>query len=56
MARAQAIADALEAGGWPSDHFELAALGEAGATVDGVARPMRRRARVIVTVAPASTS
>jgi outer membrane protein OmpA-like peptidoglycan-associated protein len=56
MARAEAIARTLEEGGWPADHFELAALGEAGATVDGVARPMRRRARVIVTAAPASTS
>jgi peptidoglycan-associated lipoprotein len=52
MARAQVIADALEQGGWSDEHFELAALGEAGATVDGVARPMRRRARVIVQTGP----
>lgn len=52
MARAQAIANALKQGGWSDEHFELAALGEAGATVDGVDRPMRRRARVIVDAGP----
>lgn len=51
MRRAQSIADALEAGGWPKGTFELAALGEAGATVDDVTRPMRRRARVMVDAA-----
>jgi peptidoglycan-associated lipoprotein len=48
MQRAEAIAAALEAGGWSKDTFELAALGEAGATVEDVSRPMRRRAHVMV--------
>jgi outer membrane protein OmpA-like peptidoglycan-associated protein len=56
MARAQAIASALKDGGWPSDHFEITALGEAGATVDDVSRPMRRRAHVVIDAAPPSTS
>jgi outer membrane protein OmpA-like peptidoglycan-associated protein len=48
MERAQTIAAALEQGGWPKDTFEIAAIGEAGATVDDVTRPMRRRAHVMV--------
>jgi len=56
MARAEAIAAALEAGGWPADNFELVAMGEANATVDGVARPMRRRAHIIVQAAPSAPS
>jgi len=46
--RAQEIADALAAGGWPRSKFELLAAGESGATVDGVNAPMRRRANVSV--------
>jgi outer membrane protein OmpA-like peptidoglycan-associated protein len=47
--RAQAIADALVAGGWPRDKFELRAVGEKGATTpEGVAVPMRRLARITV--------
>jgi outer membrane protein OmpA-like peptidoglycan-associated protein len=57
MARAQAIAAALEQGGWPADNFELIALGEQNAaTAEGVARPMRRRAHIIVQAAPPASS
>jgi outer membrane protein OmpA-like peptidoglycan-associated protein len=55
MARAEAIAAALEQGGWPADHFELIALGEHDATTaEGVGRPMRRRAHISVRAAPTS--
>lgn len=49
MARAETIAAALAEGGWPTDHFELVALGEQNAVnAEGDARPMRRRATVSV--------
>ncbi len=54
MARAEAIAAALEQGGWPAERFELVARGEAGATVGGVAAPTRRRASISVHAAPPS--
>jgi len=56
MARAEAIADVLEEGGWPAQRFEIIAVGELGATVDGVALPMRRRAQISVEASPASIS
>lgn len=49
--RAQAIADALAEGGWARDKFELAAIGDAGATAGDVNQPMRRRARIVVRAA-----
>lgn len=51
MARAEAIAAALEQGGWPASTFELVARGEAGAAVGDVSQPMRRRAHVSVRAA-----
>lgn len=46
--RTQSIAQALEAGGWSRSHFELVAVGERGAIVNGVEAPMRRRANISV--------
>lgn len=47
--RADNVATALEAGGWPRSAFEIVAIGEQGATTeDGLDRPMRRRVRVTV--------
>jgi outer membrane protein OmpA-like peptidoglycan-associated protein len=46
--RTQTIADALEARGWSRAQFELIAIGERGAVVNGVEAPMRRRANVSV--------
>jgi outer membrane protein OmpA-like peptidoglycan-associated protein len=46
--RTQTIAKALEAGGWSRSEFELIAIGERGAVVDGVETPMRRRANISV--------
>ena len=46
--RTQSIADALEAGGWSRSQFELVAVGERGAIVNGVEAPMRRRANISV--------
>jgi outer membrane protein OmpA-like peptidoglycan-associated protein len=46
--RTQSIANALEAGGWPRSQFELVAIGERGAVVNGVEAPMRRRANISV--------
>jgi outer membrane protein OmpA-like peptidoglycan-associated protein len=50
--RVKSIAAALEAGGWPSSGFELVALGERGAVVNGVEAPMRRRANISVQASP----
>lgn len=46
--RTKSIADALEAGGWSRSQFELIAVGERGAIVNGVEAPMRRRANISV--------
>jgi outer membrane protein OmpA-like peptidoglycan-associated protein len=46
--RTRSIADALEAGGWPRSQFELVAVGERGAVVNGIEAPMRRRANISV--------
>ena len=47
--RANTIAAALAAGGWPRDKFEVLAHGDEKATTDsGLMKPMRRRARVTV--------
>ena len=46
--RTQTIADALEAGGWSRSQFELVAIGDRGAVVNGVEAPMRRRANISV--------
>jgi outer membrane protein OmpA-like peptidoglycan-associated protein len=46
--RTQSIAEALVAGGWSRSQFELVAVGERGAVVNGVEAPMRRRANISV--------
>jgi OOP family OmpA-OmpF porin len=46
--RANTIAAALEAGGWPRAEFEVLVYGEKGAMKHGVEKPMRRRASVTV--------
>lgn len=51
--RAQAVAQALAAAGLPQAEFRLAAAGEAGAVAaDGARLPLRRRADVILHLAP----
>lgn len=51
--RALAVAEALEAAGWPSPAFSVGAAGDAGATTAGGANePMRRRTEVVVDAAP----
>lgn len=51
--RAQAVAEALTAAGWPAPAFAVEATGEAGAVTDSGARePMRRRTEVLVEAAP----
>lgn len=49
--RADAVADYLHSSTqWPRDHFEIVARGDQNATNDdGEARPMRRRALIVVT-------
>ena len=47
--RALAVAEALEAAGWPAPAFELGAVGDAGATTAaGTNEPLRRRTEVVV--------
>ena len=47
--RAEIVADALAAGGWPRDRFTIEVHGEEGSTTaDGLIKPMRRRAEVSV--------
>lgn len=51
--RAQAVAEALTAAGWPAPAFDVAAVGDEGAvTESGVREPMRRRTEVRVDAAP----
>lgn len=51
--RAQAVAEALEAAGWPAPAFDVEAAGAQGATAaGGVAEPLRRRTEVVVEAAP----
>ncbi len=51
--RAAAVADALRRQGIPSPQFEVAAMGEEGATTaDGREAPVRRQAEVYLTVTP----
>ena len=51
--RAQAVAEALEAAGWPSPVFSLIVAGESGSvTAEGASEPMRRRTEVLVDAAP----
>lgn len=52
-ARAQTVAEALEARGWPVPAFDLEAAGDVGAVgPGGVAEPLRRRTEVIVEAVP----
>ncbi|HYC97870.1 OmpA family protein [Brevundimonas sp.] len=51
--RAAAVAEALEAAGWPSPVFSLVAAGESGSvTAAGAVEPMRRRTEVLIDAAP----
>jgi len=51
--RAQAVAEALTAAGWPAPAFDLEAAGDAGAVTDaGVREPMRRRTEVLIDAVP----
>jgi len=51
--RALAVAEALEAAGWPSPAFTLVGAGDAGSTTTaGANEPMRRRTEVLVDAAP----
>jgi outer membrane protein OmpA-like peptidoglycan-associated protein len=51
--RALAVAEALEAAGWPSPAFTLVGAGDAGSvTAGGANEPMRRRTEVLVDAAP----
>ncbi len=51
--RAQAVAEALTAAGWPAPAFEVGAVGDEGAMTDSGARePMRRRTEVLVDAVP----
>ncbi len=51
--RAQAVAEALTAAGWPAPVFEVEAAGEAGAAdATGVREPMRRRTEVLIDAVP----
>lgn len=47
--RAVAVAEALNAAGWPAPAFEIGAAGDAGAvTSAGAQEPLRRRTEVVV--------
>jgi len=51
--RALAVAEALQAAGWPAPAFSLVTAGESGSTTPGGANePMRRRTEVLVDAAP----
>lgn len=51
--RAQAVTAALAATGLPAAEFAVAAAGQAGAvTAEGAARPVRRRADVVLRLSP----
>ena len=51
--RAQAVAEALTAAGWPAPAFDVEAAGDEGAVTDAGARePMRRRTEVVVEAVP----
>ena len=52
--RADSVTGALRAAGLPAADFKVAAAGKAGAvTADGKAAPMRRRADIVLHLAPA---
>jgi outer membrane protein OmpA-like peptidoglycan-associated protein len=52
--RAETVAAALAAGGWPRGKFSITARGAEGATLgDGAEAPMRRRAEITVRTAAA---
>lgn len=51
--RALAVAEALEAAGWPSPAFTLFGAGDTGSVAaDGANEPMRRRTEVLIDAAP----
>jgi outer membrane protein OmpA-like peptidoglycan-associated protein len=52
--RAEAVTAALAAAGLPAAEFKITAIGEKGSTTaDGRSRPLRRRADIVVHLAPA---
>jgi outer membrane protein OmpA-like peptidoglycan-associated protein len=51
--RAQSVTAALTAAGLPAGEFKVSAAGQAGAvTADGAAKPLRRRADVVLHLTP----
>ena len=51
--RAQSVTAALTAAGLPAGEFKVSAAGQAGAmTADGAAKPLRRRADVVLHLSP----
>jgi len=51
--RAEAVTAALSAAGLPAAEFKITAVGETGSTTaDGRSRPLRRRADIVVHLAP----
>lgn len=51
--RAQAVAEALVAAGWPTPAFDVVGVGDQGAvTAQGANEPMRRRTEVVVEATP----
>jgi outer membrane protein OmpA-like peptidoglycan-associated protein len=53
--RAQSVTAALTSVGLPAGEFKVAAAGQAGATTaDGAAKPLRRRADVVLHLSPRS--
>ena len=51
--RAEAVTAALSAAGLPAAEFKITAVGEKGSTTaDGRSRPLRRRADIVVHLAP----
>ncbi|HEV7383263.1 MAG TPA: OmpA family protein [Phenylobacterium sp.] len=53
--RAQSVTAALASVGLPAGEFKVAAAGQAGATTaDGAAKPLRRRADVVLHLSPRS--
>ncbi|MNE15132.1 Outer membrane protein A precursor [compost metagenome] len=50
--RARSVAEALVSAGLPAPAFEVAAAGAAGAVVNGVNDPLRRRTEVLIEAKP----
>lgn len=50
--RARAVAEALEAAGWPAPVFDVTAAGADGASTAGINEPLRRRTEVLIEAGP----